>query len=59
MKTEKLVGILSDRITILEDRVLALAERLTALEENPALENPVKALVRHPALGVLTGQRKK
>ena len=33
MKTEKLAGILADRIVVLEERVLALAERITALEE--------------------------
>ena len=50
MKTEKLVGILADRITVLEERVLALAEGITALEESPAREKPIKALVCHPAL---------
>lgn len=47
LSTEKLAGILADRIAVLEERVLALAERITALEESPV---KVKALVRHPAL---------
>ncbi len=54
MNTERLVGILADRIAApmerivaLEERVLELAARVTALEESPV---KVKALVRHPAL---------
>ena len=52
MKTEKLVGILADRITELTERVAALEELVAAAEDRTLLGMLSRELDRHPELVV-------